>query len=69
MFSVPDGLAANHPLAVTTFKPPIGSLFAGARVSVAMMRSPAIVLAVTSSGESLCNRAFSSCVAGASIRV
>src|SRR5256885_8515312 len=29
MFSVPDGRAANHPLAVTTFKPPMAALLPG----------------------------------------
>ena len=38
MFSVPDGLAANQPLAATTFKPPIGALLPGARVSFATAR-------------------------------
>ena len=37
MFWVPDGRAANQPLAVVTFSPPMGALFPGARVSFANM--------------------------------
>ena len=33
MFSVPEGRAANHPLAVTTFRPPIAAPLPGAFVS------------------------------------
>ena len=33
MSSVPDGRAANQPLAAMTFRPSIGALFSGARVS------------------------------------
>ena len=38
---MPEGRAANQPLAATTFKPPIGSLLPGARVSLAVIGSPA----------------------------
>ena len=38
MFSVPEGRTANQPLLATTFKPPIGALLAGARVSDEVLR-------------------------------
>jgi hypothetical protein len=38
MFSVPEGRAANQPLAATTFSPPIGALLPGVRVSLAVKR-------------------------------
>ena len=69
MSSVPDGRAANQALAVVTFKPPIGALLPGARVSLATIGSPAIVSALTASGESFSKRAFCSGVAAASMRV
>ena len=69
MFSVPEGRAANQPLAVTTFSPPIGALFPGARVSLAVIGSPARCDSFTLSGESFCSLAFCSRVAGASMRV
>ena len=69
MFSVPDGRAANHPLAVTIFRPPIGALLPGAVVSLAVIGSPASVCSYTSEGESFFSRAFCAGVAGASIRV
>ena len=69
MFSVPEGRAANQPLAVTTFRPPIGASLPGARVSLAVIGSPASVDALTASGESFASRAFCSGVAGASMRV
>ena len=45
MFSVPEGRAANQPLAVTTFRPPMGASLPGARVSLAVIGSPASVAA------------------------
>ena len=69
MSSVPDGLAANQPLAATTFRPSIGASFSGARVSVLTIGSPASVVAVTASGDSFCSCAFCCGVAGASMRV
>ena len=69
MLSVPEGRAANQPLAVTTFKPPIGALLPGALVSLAMIGSPASCDAVTASGDSFASLAFCSGVAGASMRV
>ena len=41
MFSVPEGRAANQPLAVTTLRPPIGAPLPGAAVSLAVIGSPA----------------------------
>ena len=41
MFSVPEGRAANQPFEATTLSPPIGASLAGARVSLAMIGSPA----------------------------
>ena len=58
MFSVPDGRAANQPLAVTIFRPPIGAPLPGALVSRAMIGSPASVCCFTSSGDSPSRRAF-----------
>jgi hypothetical protein len=69
MFSVPEGRAANQPLAATTFSPPIGASLPGARVSLLVIGSPASVAAVTASGESFSSLAFCSGVAGASMRV
>ena len=69
MFSVPEGRAANQPLAATTFRPPIGASLPGARVSLAVIGSPARRDSLTASGESLCSLAFCSGVAGASMRV
>ena len=69
MSSVPDGRAANQPLAVITFSPPMGAPLPGARVRVPVMGSPASREAVTISGDSLPSRAFSAGVAAASIRV
>ena len=43
MFSVPEGRAANQPLSVTTFSPPIGAPLPGAEVSLAVIGSPARV--------------------------
>jgi hypothetical protein len=49
MSSVPDGRAANHPLAALTFTPPMGAPLPGALVR--MLRSgagfPAIELAIS----------------------
>ena len=56
MFSVPEGRAANQPLVETTFSPPIGASFPGARVSFAVIGSPASSVAVTASGESFLSR-------------
>jgi hypothetical protein len=61
---VPDGRAANQPFSVTTFRPPIGASLPGARVSLAVIGSPASSVAVTCSGESLPSAAFCSRVAG-----
>ena len=58
------GRAANQPLAVTTFNPPIGALLPGARVSLAVIGSPASVDSLTASGDSFCSLAFCSGVAG-----
>ena len=58
MFSVPDGRAANQPLAATTFNPPMAALLHGRAVSFAVIGSPASVNAVTSPGESLPSTAF-----------
>ena len=69
MFSVPDGRAANQPPRAMTFKPPIGALLPGARVSVAVTDSPASCDSRTASGESFSSLAFCSGVAGASMRV
>ena len=52
MCSVPEGRAANQPLVETTFNPPIGALLPRARVSFAVIGSPASSVAVTASGES-----------------
>lgn len=43
-------------LAVTTFRPPIGALFPGARVSFRMIGSPAALDALTDLGDSLITR-------------
>ena len=67
MFSVPEGRAANQPLVETTFSPPIGASFPGARVSFAVIGSPASSVAVTASGESFLSRFFCSGVAAASM--
>ena len=69
MFSVPEGRAANQPLPATTFNPPIGALLAGARVSLAMIGSPAKLDSLTASGDNSRSLAFCSGVAGASMRV
>ena len=69
MFSVPEGRAANQPLVETTFNPPMGALLPRARVSFAVIGSPASSVAVTASGESFLRRLFCSGVAEASIRV
>ena len=69
MSSVPEGRAANQPLAATTFRPPMGASLPGAVVSLAVIGSPASSVAVTASGESFASRAFCSGVAGASMRV
>ncbi len=66
---MPEGRAANQPLAVITLSPPMGAPLPGARVSVPVIGSPARVEAVTISGDSLPSRAFSAGVAGASMRV
>ena len=66
---MPDGRAANQPLAVTTFSPPIGASLPGARVSFWTIGSPASSDALTASGDSLASCAFCSGVAGASMRV
>ena len=49
MSSVPEGRAANQPFAVTTFSPPSDAPFPGARVSVAVIVSPASSVALMSS--------------------
>ena len=58
-----------QPLAVTTFSPSIGASFPGARVSVAVIASPASCDCWTAFGESFCNFDFWSDVAGESMRV
>ncbi len=65
---MPEGRAANQPLAATTFNPPIAASLPGARVSFAEIGSPASSVAVTASGESFLRRSFCSGVAGASMR-
>ena len=65
---MPEGLAANQPLVVTTLSPPMGALLPGARVNLAMMGSPAKLDSLTDSGESCCSLVFCSGVAGASMR-
>ena len=55
---MPEGRAANQPLAATTFNPPIGASLPGARVSFAVIGSPASSVAVTASGESFLRRFF-----------
>jgi hypothetical protein len=65
---VPDGRAANHADSVVTLRPPIGAPLPGAEVSFAVMASPASSVAVTASGESAASAAFSSRLAGASMR-
>src|SRR4029450_5117801 len=57
MFSVPDGRAANHPPAVTIFRPPIAAPLPGARVSLAVMASPASVSSLIGAGDSWPSRA------------
>ena len=69
MSSVPEGRAANQPLGATTLSPPIGASLPGARVSVAVMGSPASCDAVTAAGDSFPSRVFCSSVAAASMRV
>ena len=64
---IDEGLAANHPPSLITLRPPISALFPGARVSFAVMRSPASRPAVTAPGESFFSAFFSSAEAGASI--
>jgi hypothetical protein len=64
MFSVPDGRAANQPLAVDTFSPPMAASLPGALVSLAVIGSPASVDAADRSGDSLPSFAFCSGVAG-----
>ena len=55
--------------AATTLRPPMRALFPGARVSRAVIDSPARVDALTASGDSCASRAFCVRVAGASRRV
>ena len=59
MFSVPEGRAANHPLAAVTFSPPMGASSPGARVSLALIGAPAISEARMASGDSFRSLAFS----------
>ena len=68
MCSVPEGRAANELPAATTFRLPMGALSPGARVSLAVIGSPASVDALTAWGKSLARWAFCSGVAGASMR-
>src|SRR5216684_679763 len=65
MSSVPDGRAANQPLAATTLSPPIGAPLPGARVSLSVIGSPPSRASFTDSAESLASRAFSAGVAAA----
>src|SRR5215471_18408503 len=64
MFSVPEGRAANQPFAVTTLRPPMAALFPGARVSFAVISSPARRDSLTSSGDNASNFAFWAGLAG-----
>ena len=66
-FLTRDGRAANQAFSVVTLRPPIGASLPAARVSLAVIGSPASSVAVTASGESLPSAAFSSRVAAASI--
>jgi hypothetical protein len=54
----PGRTAANQRLTETTFKPPIDALLPGARVSFAVIASPASSVAVTASGESFLSEFF-----------
>ena len=65
MFSVPDGRAANQPLAQVTLMPPIGASLPGARLSTLSIFSPASVVCFISCGESLASRDFCAGLAGA----
>src|SRR3954447_10676634 len=56
MFSVPEGRAANQPLRLITFRPPIEAPLAGAFVSLATIGSPASSVPVTRSGGGLRGR-------------
>ena len=58
MFSVPEGRAANQPLSVTTFSPPIGAPLPGAEVSLAVIGSPARVSVATAVGRQLLQPRF-----------
>src|SRR6266478_9793388 len=69
MSSVPDGRAANQPLAANTLSPPIGAPLPGARVSLSVIGSPPSRASFTESGESRASRVFSAGVAAASMRV
>ena len=50
MLSVPEGRAANQPLAAITFRPPIGAWLPGALVSLAVIGSSASVDAALRDG-------------------
>jgi hypothetical protein len=65
---VPEGRAANHADSVVTLRPPILAPLPGASVSLAVISSPARVVAVTSSGERAASLAFWARSAGASMR-
>ena len=49
---MPEGRAANQPLAATTLMPPIAASLPGARLSLARIGSPASSVAVTDCGDS-----------------
>ena len=65
---MPDGRAANQPLSVTTFRPPIAAPLPGASVSRCVIGSPASSVAVTSFAESLPSFALSAGVLATSMR-
>ena len=69
MFSVPDGRAANQPLAVDDLQAADRRVVAGRAVSLAVIGSPASVGRRDRFGRELLQRAFCSGVAGASMRV
>src|SRR5215469_5577422 len=68
MCSVPEGRAANQPLAAETLTPPRGAPFAGAAVRICSIFSPASSVDCTCCADSFDSSFFCSGVAGASRR-
>ena len=66
MSSVPEGRAANHPVAADTFTPPSGAWFPGASLMMLVTSSPASSVHCTSCAERAASRFFCAAVAGAS---